>query len=59
MPVVSARGRTRRGERAGLEPNHAERPDQSENCAGLKLPLPNHVTFLRKKCEHEQGGEDH
>src|SRR5438105_3626532 len=48
MSILSAR----------LEPNHTERADQAENCAGLKLPLTDDVTFLRKKSEREQRGED-
>ena len=42
----------------GLEPNYAKRADQTEQCAKLKLPLPDDRSFLGKKCEREQGGED-
>ena len=41
-----------------LEPNYAEGADETEQCTKLKLPLPDHRSFLRKKREGEERGED-
>ncbi len=42
----------------GLKPNYTESAGQTEQCAELKLPLPNHFAFFRKKHECEHGAED-
>src|SRR6266516_8227685 len=40
--------------RIRLEPDHAERADQSQQGANLKLPLPNDDAFLWEKCQRQQ-----
>ena len=41
-----------------LKPDHAESAEQSKEGSKLKLPLANDVTFLRKKGEGEERGEN-
>ena len=40
-----------------LKPNDTECANQSQGSAQLELPLPDDMTFLRKKCEREQRSE--
>src|SRR6185437_13362283 len=55
-------GETAQRHRAGLpaflKTHNADRADESERRAHLKLPLPNDAAFFRKKDQGEERGED-